>query len=188
MYMVSSVGSIFGGAFSGMLMRRGYSVNAGRKIALLLCAVLVVPIVFVPHLGAMFPANAWPATLVIALAARRTRVGRRISFRRRRICFLQRRVSTVVGIGGAVGSLGGVIFTGIVGSYFSLQPAADLFACRECIPGCACNLSGAGAAPRACECAACLAGIGVVPKMVTALRFVLPSALIGPAEPRFEAK
>ena len=47
-YMVSSVGSIFGGALSGWRMKQGHSVNAGRKFALLLCAVLVTPIVFVP--------------------------------------------------------------------------------------------------------------------------------------------
>ena len=50
-YMISSVGSIFGGGLSGWIMKRGHTINEGRKYALLLCAVLVVPIVFVPHLG-----------------------------------------------------------------------------------------------------------------------------------------
>ncbi len=59
-YMVSSVGSVFGGGLSGWLMNRGYSVNSGRKFALLLCALLVVPIVFVPHMASLFPPTPGP--------------------------------------------------------------------------------------------------------------------------------
>ena len=43
-------------------------MNAGRKLALLITALLVLPMIAVPTLGRMFPANAWPAVLVIALA------------------------------------------------------------------------------------------------------------------------
>ena len=121
-YMVSSVGSIFGGGLSGWRMRQGHSVNAGRKFALLLCALLVTPIVFVPHLGTLFPHNAWPATLVIALAAAAHQGWSANLFSTPTDMFPSTAVSSVVGIGGAVGSLGGVIFTGIVGSYFSLHP------------------------------------------------------------------
>jgi ACS family hexuronate transporter-like MFS transporter len=121
-YMVSSVGSIFGGALSGWRMKHGHSVNSGRKFALLLCAILVTPIVFVPHLGTLFPHNAWPATLVIALAAAAHQGWSANLFSTPTDMFPSTAVSTVVGIGGAVGSLGGVIFTGIVGSYFSLHP------------------------------------------------------------------
>lgn len=121
-YMISSVGSIFGGALSGWRMRQGHSVNSGRKFALLLCALLVTPIVLVPHLGGLFPSNAWPATLVIALAAAAHQGWSANLFSTPTDMFPSTAVSTVVGIGGAVGSLGGVIFTGIVGSYFSLHP------------------------------------------------------------------
>src|SRR6185312_4122051 len=40
-YAFASIGSIAGGWLSGFLMNRGYGVNAGRKIALLVCAVSV---------------------------------------------------------------------------------------------------------------------------------------------------
>ena len=121
-YMVSSLGSIFGGALSGWQMDRGHSVNYGRKFAMLLCALLVLPIVTVPHLGALFPANAWPATLVIAVAAAAHQGWSANIFSTAADMFPSTAVSTVVGIGGAAGSLGGVIFTGIVGSYFSQHP------------------------------------------------------------------
>ena len=120
--MVSSIGSIFGGALSGWRMNRGHSVNHGRKFAMLLCALLVLPIIAVPHLGTLFPANAWPATLVIALAAAAHQGWSANIFSTPADMFPATAVSTVVGIGGAAGSLGGVLFTGIVGSYFSLHP------------------------------------------------------------------
>ena len=121
-YMVSSVGSIFGGALSGWRMKRGHSVNSGRKFALLLCALLVAPIVFVPHLGTLFPANAWPATLVIALAAAAHQGWSANLFSTPTDMFPSTAISTVVGIGGATGALGGAVFTWIVKTYFSLHP------------------------------------------------------------------
>lgn len=121
-YMVSSVGSIFGGGLSGWIMTQGHSVNTGRKLALLLCAVLVVPIVFVPHLGGLFPTNAWPATFVIAIAAAAHQGWSANLFSTPTDMFPSTAVSTVVGIGGAVGAAGGATFTWIVGTYFSLHP------------------------------------------------------------------
>jgi ACS family hexuronate transporter-like MFS transporter len=121
-YMVSSVGSIFGGGLSGWRMKMGHSVNSGRKFALLLCAVLVVPIVFVPQMGHLFPTNAWPATLLIALAAAAHQGWSANLYTTTTDMFPSTAVSTVIGIGGATGAAGGAIFTWIVGTYFSLHP------------------------------------------------------------------
>jgi MFS transporter, ACS family, hexuronate transporter len=121
-YMVSSVGSVFGGALSGWRMKRGHSINSGRKFALFLCALLVTPIVFVPHLSTLFPSNAWPATLVIALAAAAHQGWSANLFSTPTDMFPSTAVSTVVGIGGATGALSGALFTWVVKSYFSLHP------------------------------------------------------------------
>ncbi len=43
-YTAASIGSISGGWLSGFLMNRGFSINAGRKTALLVCALCVMPI------------------------------------------------------------------------------------------------------------------------------------------------
>src|SRR5437588_8863459 len=45
-YMMASIGSIGGGWISSAMLHRGHSLNAGRKTALLICAVAVVPIIF----------------------------------------------------------------------------------------------------------------------------------------------
>ena len=121
-YVISSVGSIFGGSLSGWLMSRGYSVNNGRKLAMLFMAVLVLPLVFVPHMGALFPANPWPATLIIALAAAAHQGWSANLFSTPSDMFPSTAVSTVVGIGGAFGAAGGAAFTWIVKHNLSLHP------------------------------------------------------------------
>ena len=120
-YVISSVGSIFGGSLSGWLMHRGYSINGGRKLAMLAMAVLVLPLVLVPHMGTLFPANPWPATLLIALAAAAHQGWSANLFSTPGDMFPSTAVSTIVGIGGAVGALGGAAFTWIVKRNLSLH-------------------------------------------------------------------
>ncbi|HEX3570539.1 MAG TPA: MFS transporter [Acidobacteriaceae bacterium] len=121
-YVISSVGSIFGGSLSGWLMKRGYSVNSGRKLAMLSMAVLVLPLVFVPHMGTLFPSNPWPATLLIALAAAAHQGWSANLFSTPTDMFPSTAVSTIVGIGGAAGAAGGAAFTWIVKRNLSLHP------------------------------------------------------------------
>ena len=121
-YAVSSVGSIAGGGLSGWRMKQGHSVNSGRKFALLVCAIAVTPIVFVPYLGTLFPTNPWPAVLLIALAAAAHQGWSANLFSTPTDMFPSTAVSTVVGIGGAVGAAGGATFTWIVKHYLSLHP------------------------------------------------------------------
>ena len=121
-YLISSVGSIAGGALSGVVMKRGHSVNVGRKFAMLVCALAVLPIIFVPQLGHLFPTNAWPATLLIGIAAAAHQGWSANLFSTPTDMFPSTAVSTVVGIGGAVGAAGGATFTWIVKHYFSLHP------------------------------------------------------------------
>jgi ACS family hexuronate transporter-like MFS transporter len=120
-YLVSSVGSIFGGSLSGWRMNRGHSVNAGRKFAMLLCALCVLPVVFVPHMSQLFPTNAWPATLLIAIAAAAHQGWSANLFSTPGDMFPSTAVSTVVGIGGAAGAVGGAAFTWIVKRNLSLH-------------------------------------------------------------------
>jgi ACS family hexuronate transporter-like MFS transporter len=121
-YAISSVGSFFGGWLSGMRIKRGYSVDSGRKFAMLVTAVCVVPIMLVPHMHKIFPHNAWPAIGLFALAAAAHQGWSANLFTTPTDMFPSTSVSTVVGIGGAVGSLGGALFTVLVGHYLSLHP------------------------------------------------------------------
>ncbi len=121
-YAVSSVGSIAGGALSGFLMKRGFSVNSGRKIALLVCALCVVPIMLVPTMGHISPHSAWPAVALFALAAAAHQGWSANLFATPTDMFPSSAISTVVGLGGTVGAIGGASFTWIVKHYFALHP------------------------------------------------------------------
>jgi ACS family hexuronate transporter-like MFS transporter len=121
-YVISTVGSVFGGSLSGWLMDRGYSVNSGRKLTMLLMSVGVLPLVFVPHMSALYPANPWPATLLIALAAAAHQGWSANLFSTPTDMFPSTAVSTIVGIGGAAGAAGGAVFTWIVKRNLSLHP------------------------------------------------------------------
>jgi ACS family hexuronate transporter-like MFS transporter len=85
-------------------------------------AVLVLPLIFVPHMGALFPANPWPATLLIALAAAAHQGWSANLFSTPGDMFPSTAVSTIVGIGGAAGAVGGAAFTWVVKRNLSLHP------------------------------------------------------------------
>ena len=120
-YGLSSIGSVVGGWLSGYLINRGFTVDAGRKIAMLICALLVIPVIFVPHFGDLFPHNAWPATMLIALAASAHQGWSANLLSTPGDLFPSSTVSTVVGVGGAAGALGGAAFTWIVKRNLSLH-------------------------------------------------------------------
>jgi ACS family hexuronate transporter-like MFS transporter len=121
-YSVSSVGSIAGGWFSGLLMKHGYSVNGGRKLALLMTAVCVLPIMFVPWMHVLSPHSAWPAIGLFSLAAAAHQGWSANIFATPTDMFPSTAVSTVVGLGGACGAAGGAVFTWLVKQYFALHP------------------------------------------------------------------
>lgn len=121
-YAVSSVGSFLGGGLSGLRMKRGHTVNSGRKFALLVMAVCVLPIMLVPHMHVLFPHNAWPAVGLFALAAAAHQGWSANLFTTPTDMFPSTSVSTVVGIGGAAGSIGGALFTVLVSHLLSLHP------------------------------------------------------------------
>jgi ACS family hexuronate transporter-like MFS transporter len=121
-YSVSSVGSIAGGWLSGFRMNRGHSVNSGRKFAMFICAVAVVPILLVPRMGHLFPTNPWPAIALFSLAAAAHQGWSANLFSTPTDMFPSTAISTVVGIGGAAGAAGGALFTIIVSHFFSPHP------------------------------------------------------------------
>jgi len=121
-YACSSVGSIGGGWLSGARIKAGHSVNHGRKFALLLCAICVLPILSIPQLGHLFPHNAWPAIAVFSLAAAAHQGWSCNIYSTVSDMFPSTSVSSVIGIGGAAGAAGGAIFTWIVSRFFSLHP------------------------------------------------------------------
>jgi MFS transporter, ACS family, hexuronate transporter len=109
-YVISDAGSIAGGWLSSRLIRRGFSVNASRKCAMLVCALSVLPIAMVYRISGL-----WPATLVIGLAAAGHQGFSANLFTLASDLFPSRAVASVVGIGGMAGAIGGMLIAEIVG-------------------------------------------------------------------------
>ena len=65
-YTMTTIGSIFGGWFSGFFMSRGWPVYKARRTVMLVFACLAAPVVFTQTIGHV---NMWLAVLVIGLAA-----------------------------------------------------------------------------------------------------------------------
>ena len=107
---MATVGSIGGGWLSSQLIRRGWSVNASRKTAMLACAVAVVPIVFASMVSSM-----WVAVLLIALAVAAHQGWSANMFTLATDMFPSSAVGSIVGIGGMLGAIGGLLFAKITG-------------------------------------------------------------------------
>src|SRR5262249_22247575 len=109
-YAFSGVGSLCGGRFSSELLRRGYSLNFARKVALGASAAVMPCILFITHVPvqmaivlfsvAFFGQQSW-STLVMVLPAD---------------LFPHRSVASVAGLVGFGGAIGGAVF-GMVAGY-----------------------------------------------------------------------
>lgn len=102
-YLMTDVGSVAGGWLSSRLIKRGWSVNAARKTALLACALCVVPVfatAWVSHL--------WVAVLLVGLAASAHQGFSANLYTIVSDTVPRKAVSSVVGIGGMVGAIGGM--------------------------------------------------------------------------------
>ena len=121
-YTASAFGSIGGGWLSGSRMKRGHSLDNGRKFALLITALCVVPIILVPQMHTFSPSSAWPAIALFSLAAAAHQGWSANLFSTPTDMLPSSAVSTTVGIGGACGAAGGACFTWLVKHFFSLHP------------------------------------------------------------------
>ena len=104
-YLVADVGSVGGGWLSSALIKRGWSVNAGRKVAMLAAALLIVPTMLAPRAGSL-----WVAVGIVSLAAAAHQWWSANLFTTASDMFPRRAVATVVGLGGFGGAMGGMLF------------------------------------------------------------------------------
>ena len=113
-YLFADAGSIFGGWMSSQLIRRGWTVNLARKVAILVCALMVTPLAFAAN-----TADTWTAVLVIGLAAAGHQGWAANMFAMISDIYPQPAVSSMTGIAGFGGSVGGMLAASATG--FVLQ-------------------------------------------------------------------
>nr|WP_295663685.1 MFS transporter [Polymorphobacter sp.] len=110
-YVLADVGSIGGGWLSSTLIKRGFSVNDGRKLALLVSAILVIPVAF-----ASVASSLWLAVGIVGLAAAAHQGWSANLYALVTDTVPKSAVASVIGIGSAAGAVGGMIMAKSVGA------------------------------------------------------------------------
>jgi ACS family hexuronate transporter-like MFS transporter len=109
-YLLADAGSIAGGWLSSSLIKRGWTVNAGRKPAMLICALCVVPVMF-----AGYASSLWAAVPLIGLAAAAHQGWSCNLYTLVSDMFPKGAVGSAVGFGGMAGAVGGMLVATAVG-------------------------------------------------------------------------
>ncbi len=109
-YAATTAGSFGGGYFSSWLIKKGWPVLKARKRALLIFAGMEISIIL-----AQFANGPWMAVLLISIAVAVHQAWATNLFTMASDLFPKEAVSSVVGIGGMAGALGGILFPVLVG-------------------------------------------------------------------------
>jgi MFS transporter, ACS family, hexuronate transporter len=109
-YLMADAGSVAGGWISSFLLKKGWSVNAARKTAMLACALCVTPILF-----AGYASNLWVAVGLIGLATAAHQGWSANLYTLVSDTFPRGAVGTAVGFGGMAGAVGGMFVSSAVG-------------------------------------------------------------------------
>jgi len=116
-YLMADVGSIGGGWLSGRLMRRGWSVNAARKMAMLVCALCVTPVFAAPLID-----SKWVVVALIGLAASAHQGFSANLYTLVSDTAPRQVVSSIVGLGGMAAGFSGMGFAMLTGQILKIWP------------------------------------------------------------------
>lgn len=121
-FLLADVGSLLGGYTSGALIKKGWSINSARKITMLICAIIILPVSFVPVIT-----NKWLAVFLIGLGAAGHQSWSINGYTLVSDVFPKKATASVIGIGKMIGvavaivadiSLGAVLDTANNSGYF----------------------------------------------------------------------
>jgi MFS transporter, ACS family, hexuronate transporter len=110
MYAMANIGGLFGGWLSSSFLKHGWSVNAARKIAVLICALLVVPVAFDSHAE-----HLWLAVGILGLAMAGHQGWASNLFAMFADIYPQRAIASVTGLTGMGAAVGGTFAAAITG-------------------------------------------------------------------------
>ena len=118
-YAATTIGSISGGYFSSWLINKGWPVLKARKTVLFVFALLEVSVILV-----QFATQPWVAVALISLAVAVHQAWATNVFTMASDMFPIEAVSSVVGIAGMAGAVGGILFPILIGSLLDTYKAA----------------------------------------------------------------
>ncbi|HYE53945.1 MAG TPA: MFS transporter, partial [Chitinophagaceae bacterium] len=114
-YVIASIGSVFGGWLPMKLIKGGAPVFKARKNSMLIYAFGAVPVIAAQLLG---DSSMWFAVLIIGLAAAAHQAWSANIFTTVSDMFPKAAVASVTGIGGMAGGLGGILIAKTAGLLF----------------------------------------------------------------------
>ncbi|GAB4025870.1 MFS transporter [Spirosoma gilvum] len=117
-YTAATIGSVGGGYLSGYFLNRGWTINRSRKTAMLLYALCIVPIVLT-----RYATTIWEVVGLLSLAVAAHQAWSANLFTLVSDMFPKNAVSSVVGLGGMAGSVGGILFPMVVGALLDTYKA-----------------------------------------------------------------
>ena len=127
-YAVSSFGGIGGGWLSSKFIKNGKSIDFSRKTAILISAIIIIPVMLVPSIT-----NLWVAVGLISLAAAGHAGWSANIFTIVSDIYPKSAVASMIGLSGFAGAIGGALsaaFVGLLlettGSYFLIFMVAAL--------------------------------------------------------------
>lgn len=118
-YTATTVGSISGGWFSSQLIKRGWPVIKARKTVILVIAFLELSVLLI-----QFATDVWVAVGLISFAVALHQAWATNVFTLPSDMFPKQAVSSIVGIGGMAGAVGGIFFPMLIGSLLDTYKAA----------------------------------------------------------------
>jgi ACS family hexuronate transporter-like MFS transporter len=126
-YILSDLGNLSGGWLSSHLIKRGVQVGVARKVTMLICVFLAVPVAF-----AMYAHSMWLAACLIGLAAAAHQAFSVNLFTFPSDVFPPSAAGSVIGFGGMAGAIGGMAiaqFTGWILTSFGTYTPMFAMAC-----------------------------------------------------------
>lgn len=109
-YLIADFGSVGGGWLSTHWIRRGWSITRARKVAMLICCLCTVPVIFVTQTHRL-----WLVISLVGLAHAAHQGLTSNLFTTVSDLFPKQAIGTVAGLGGAAGQIGTAIMTLLTG-------------------------------------------------------------------------
>ena len=141
-FALAAVGGVAGGWLAGKLIGRGWSINAARKVSLLICAVAVVPVFLAPYAPTV-----WLAVLIVGIAGSAHQGWSANLYSVVSDTMPKDAISSVIGLGGFVAYFTGGFVNGFTGmilqktgsylpvfAYFSGMYVVSLLAVQLLVP------------------------------------------------------
>ncbi|HUX84388.1 MAG TPA: PucC family protein, partial [Chitinophagaceae bacterium] len=121
-YVIADAGSVTGGWLSSFFIKKGWTVNRSRKLTMLLCSCVILPVVFATRTS-----NEWVAVILIGMAAGGHQAWSANAYTLTSDLFPRKATASVIGIGGSISATLSILATFALGHVLDHQGRQGYF-------------------------------------------------------------